>query len=1301
VANDTIVVTYKVKEDGSLEKVAQKANKAASATDKLAASSDNYSKKQKGVAGATSNSTKAFSKMQSGIGGGLVPAYAALAANIFALSAAFLFLRNAADVKILEQSQVSYAATTGIALQSITAGLREASGGMLDFRHAAEAAAIGVAKGFSPKQMEDLASGARKAAAALGRGFEDAFDRLVRGASKAEPELLDELGITLKLADATERYGRMIGKSADALTASQRSQAVLVETQRQLNELYGDANPPSNPFVQLSVTFDDLIKKATSFLLPIFSAFAGIINGSAMAAVAVFGVLGLSVLKLMFPLDGVKERLKQMGVEADHSLALAMNSQIEYTKEIDESTAALKAMEQAGTQASAKSAMDAGAGPSKLLQKAAAGEPLDPRQKGRLKKMLADAEKQYRDFGEIKKNTFKNVDIQIVRSFKDSMDKNSKAGASFLAKQKVVLKKTGLIAKVVFSKLKARGVSTYKAIGTAAGTAGKAMASAMKFAGVIGILKIVYDIIMKVVRSPFSIITAVLDAVSNVLNLIGPMLGKSIMEPIAKLIDFIINAWKGLVNLLIAGYNKVTGIFGAEPVTFEFDIDSSYALDSVEALSKGTLDLSKDFASTGMGVFTYNMEAVGDVVVAQEKVFESFLEKSKLMGKDLNNTVAGLSDPLSKATEAQKGFTRMTSLSTLGISDQLKKINAMTYIIKLQADGTRKATQVAVMSAAQRSKALQDLVTQMTVLKNVSPEAAKALAAIEASGGSGAAYESAVTDLIKLEETARTAGVSYKAMIDTIGEANAAMNSGDLGAAEKALVEMTKEMNASKEAFLAGGEVEAATKVQEAYDAAVKSTAGNTGETVKALTALRESQEAHTLTMSKAYLVQGSLGTLRKIENDLITKSLELQQLEMTRRDGMLAQDEAALDLKISLNKEATRALQISKIEATQGKFAADAARTGDLATSTAKTLGEEGPMSGKIGALQDFVNPMTETMKTLGPDGEAVATAIQGSLAVAGAWTGAFEAINVKGVTSSQKTAAILGAVGATVNQLSSIMASASKARIAGVDSEIKAEQARDGKSKQSVDKIKSLEKKKEAMQRKAFEVNKKMQMASAIISTATAAIAAYSPVGGAGPLLGGFLSAAIVAMGAAQVAMIAGTSFQGGGSSVGGGEGPSNISVGNRQNSVDLAKARSPSGEQAYARGSQGIGSGMTNFTPTGAFAGTRYRASGGNTAFMVGEQGPELFTPEMPGRISPADESSMGGAPVNVTFTINAIDSQGIEDVLNSQRGNLVGIIREAANAHGESFLENVNVASYQGSAGGPDPFSKYARGAVRNQ
>ena len=153
---DTITVTFKVMKDGSLKAISKEAEQAAKSTDKATNSSEKYSKKQKGVAGATSNSTKAFSKMTTGMQGGLVPAYATLAANVFALSAAFNFFKRAADVQILEKSQIRYATSTGLGLQSITEGLRQASGGMLGFREAAEAAAIGVAKGFSPAQLEKL-----------------------------------------------------------------------------------------------------------------------------------------------------------------------------------------------------------------------------------------------------------------------------------------------------------------------------------------------------------------------------------------------------------------------------------------------------------------------------------------------------------------------------------------------------------------------------------------------------------------------------------------------------------------------------------------------------------------------------------------------------------------------------------------------------------------------------------------------------------------------------------------------------------------------------------------------------------------------------------------------------------------------------------------------------------------------------------------------------------------------------------------------------------------------------------------
>ena len=59
---NTIKVTYKVNEDGSLERISKKAEKAAKSTDKVTQSKNRYNKVEKGTAQLTSNSTKAFSK---------------------------------------------------------------------------------------------------------------------------------------------------------------------------------------------------------------------------------------------------------------------------------------------------------------------------------------------------------------------------------------------------------------------------------------------------------------------------------------------------------------------------------------------------------------------------------------------------------------------------------------------------------------------------------------------------------------------------------------------------------------------------------------------------------------------------------------------------------------------------------------------------------------------------------------------------------------------------------------------------------------------------------------------------------------------------------------------------------------------------------------------------------------------------------------------------------------------------------------------------------------------------------------
>ena len=340
--------------------------------------------------------------------------------------------------------------------------------------------------------------------------------------------------------------------------------------------------------------------------------------------------------------------------------------------------------------------------------------------------------------------------------------------------------------------------------------------------------------------------------------------------------------------------------------------------------------------------------------------------------------------------------------------------------------------------------------------------------------------------------------------------------------------------------------------------------------------------------------------------------------------------------------------------------------------------------LSERVKAMGDAASGQLEYLKTLGPEGALMAAVSQGAFNIAESFTSAFETIETSS-SKMEKVGAILGAVGGAISAVGAIQAAKSKAAVAAVDKEIAAEQKRDGKSAGSVAKIKQLEAKKEQIKKKAFEKDKKMKMAMVVMSTGQA-IMKEAEKGFPAAIPG---IAMMAAMGAMQLSAISSTSYAGGGTIAGGGASqPSQISIGQRGTSTDLAKSKSAGGELAYFRGAEGQG-GAENFRP--AFTGAKYRANGGQTAgYVVGEQGPELFVPETPGTIVPNDGDGMTSAPANVNFSISALDASGVEDILTQQRGNIIGMIREAANSYGQDFVEGVDTSVYTPSAGG---VSKY--------
>jgi hypothetical protein len=76
-------------------------------------------------------------------------------------------------------------------------------------------------------------------------------------------------------------------------------------------------------------------------------------------------------------------------------------------------------------------------------------------------------------------------------------------------------------------------------------------------------------------------------------------------------------------------------------------------------------------------------------------------------------------------------------------------------------------------------------------------------------------------------------------------------------------------------------------------------------------------------------------------------------------------------------------------------------------------------------------------------------------------------------------------------------------------------------------------------------------------------------------------------------------------------------------------------------------------------------------GGNPYIVGENGPELFTPNTTGSITRNDQLGMGGV-TNINFTIQANDAQGFDDLLVQRRGMITQMVSDAMVERGQRAL-----------------------------
>ena len=1364
---NTVTLKFIVDDDGTLRALGNDADVAADKTENVGRATENLNKRkkrfnkvEKGVAQATSNTTKGFAKQTGAVNGGLVPAYAVLASNVFALSAAFNFLKRAFDVQALESSQVAFAANTGTALGALTQRLREASDGMLGFQEAGQAAAIGLAKGFSPKQLEDLADGARKASTALGRDFQDSFDRLVRGASKAEPELLDELGITLRLENATRRYAQAIGKNRDELNDYQRSQAVLIETQRQLNENFGDVEAITNPFIKLQKTFEDLVKNLTGAVMPVLQSVVDIINRSTGAAVAVFGLIGVNILKSMLPFDEFSQKFEGFFSKSVEGFKRTGKQLIGFGKDIRTVNAEIRATRQGALKSAARAAIADG-GTGKILQKMKKGMALTPQEKGIIKKAIRDAEADYRKFGEVTTQIFKGVNIAIVRDVGMALKQTEMGAVSARRTFGRVFKGIQLGAKLTGKALILGLKAPLVAIGAVAKATGFLISKAMSFAGFIGIFMIIKEAVEEIIAKPASIAISVAKGIDTVLSFLAVPINEAgrltlaladsvvntfndmsfsvkttfhnIASSILGVVDTIINGIVDGVNSMRAKINEfLPDSMKNDPIEFRSALKDGLGaapvkkeLSNMEASFKGFSIVSgnavENFVrSTETFSKLEGMEESADKVREAEEALKKFNEQSEALGKSVGAISQGL---VNTEDAAKRSMSIANAIRTLDISSAFEAINRTRNI--LDEDG-KIIGQELILSPKQQRDALQQLQEDLKGIINISPQLKRAF-------DEAIANPANITALENLETAAGDAsGASglLKAEIDDLGAKLAdTLGKGDFNKALSNLESLESLAETSRDGFLALEDGAAgAAKVMNDFENATGNAALTTSQLITKVRELVIANELNKLSLEAINALDGDRNSALKMQVKLTAETIKLEGLLLTLRNAtdLSKEKEEELRLEIQLLKIRQARLKAEEGLATIsriGKIAGSASLQGigtmagdvasldmmkDLQIQTLERALTEGKMTAEAATteleaimkryneailLQTFAvfDNLANDFAKLGPEGQFVSSAVTGISNVTQSLVG-LASVMADG-TSSEKMLAGIAVVSTALSAISEMQNNASAARVKAIDEEIAAEKKRDGKSAASVARINALEKKKEAEKKKAFEMNKKMMMAQVVMNTAAAVSAATvaaantaAASGAAAPVVFGLtlgmLKGIIVAMGAAQLALIASTSFQGGGSGVGGGGGPTSISIGKRRGSVDIARSQGARGELAYMRGESGTG-GPENFRP--AFGGYRNRAEGGNTGFMVGEQGPELFVPERPGRIVPSDDIVAGGSS-NVTFNINTIDATGVEDILTQQRGNIIGMVREAANSYGQDFIEEVDTTVFtQNSTG----------------
>jgi len=267
--------------------------------DQVGKATDRVGRAQTRLGQASAASGRQFAAQASGLGG-LVAAYAGAAATVFALQAAFDALNKAARAETIIAGTKALALEIGQSGPKILKEVKSITQGQIELSEAAQNINIALSAGFNTEQISRLTKVSLGASRALGRNLTDALQRVVRGAAKLEPELLDELGIFTRIDPAVNKYAQRLGVAATTLTDFERRQAfvnaVITEGERKFSAIDTTSKSTQKSLEQLVTQIQELALEFGGLIANALQPLVGFFKNNVGNTLLLFG----GILALVF-----------------------------------------------------------------------------------------------------------------------------------------------------------------------------------------------------------------------------------------------------------------------------------------------------------------------------------------------------------------------------------------------------------------------------------------------------------------------------------------------------------------------------------------------------------------------------------------------------------------------------------------------------------------------------------------------------------------------------------------------------------------------------------------------------------------------------------------------------------------------------------------------------------------------------------------------------------------------------------------------------------------------------------------